>query len=273
MDEADRWRRSVAAWERWADPLAAMADRLNQPLLDAAAVAEGRAVLDLACGVGEPALSATKRVGARGRVIGLDFVPGMVAVAARRAAARSLGNATFIAGDMMALPFAAATFDCVTCRFGLMFVPAPAQALTEIARVLRPGGRVAVMVWGPKADNALFEVLDDSVTAVLGSPGPGTASLDALFRFSASGSVAAALAEAGFGQVAERALTPVRKEPEGSPFWQATLDMVLEVRLADADPEKRRRLEVEIEARFAARADTGIVTLPLHARIGTGFLD
>jgi ubiquinone/menaquinone biosynthesis C-methylase UbiE len=270
--EAARWRCSVAAWERWADPLAELADRLNQPLLDAAGIGErvGEVVLDLAAGVGEPALSAARRVGPEGRVIGLDLVPGMAAVAAARAAARGVGGVAFGVADMTALPLAVASVDRVTCRFGVMFVADPAAALAECRRVLRPGGRAAFMVWGPKADNALFEVLEAAVDTVLGPPADGVGGLQSLFRFARAGSLADLLTVAGFAPVTEQALTPVRKVPVGTPFWQATLEMTLGPRLAGATPAQRRRLDEDIEARFAAGARGGTVAVPLHARIVSG---
>jgi SAM-dependent methyltransferase len=271
--EAGRWRDSVAAWARWADPLAELADRLNQPLLDAAGVGAGGAdevVLDLAAGVGEPALSAARRLGPAGRVIGVDLVPGMAAVAASRARAGGAGRVAFLAADMAALPLAAAAVDRVTCRFGLMFVARPEAALAEVHRVLRPGGRAAFMVWGPKADNLLFEVLEAVVDEVLGPPVAAGGDLRSLFRFAGTGSLAGLLAAAGFVGVTEQALMPVRKVPAGAPFWQATLEMTLGSRLATATPDQRRRVPAGIETRFAALAVAGTVAVPLHARIVTG---
>src|SRR3546814_6699772 len=71
------------------------------------------------------------------------------------------------AADAEALPFPTASFDRVTCRFGLMFVSDVPAALAEVRRVLKPGGRAGFLVWGPLENNALFQVIRDALAAVL----------------------------------------------------------------------------------------------------------
>lgn len=265
--ERARWSASAELWDRWADPMADLADKLNQPLLDAAAVRPGSVVLDLASGAGEPALSAARRAGAAGFVLGTDLVPAMLTGAVRRAAAVDPRPA-FAAADMTVLPCGDGAFDAVTCRFGIMFVPDAPGALAEVRRVLKPGGRAAFMVWGPRADNALFAAVGGAVEDRLG-PDP-VHGIGPLFRYAAAGSLAAALTEAGFTGAAETALTPVRKAPRGQPFWRATLDMLFGARIAGLAPAERAALESDIVARFDAQAEGDTVPLPAHVRIGVG---
>lgn len=98
----------------------------------------GARVLDLACGTGDIAFE----MGARGaRVVGLDITPGMLEIAMRKAEAARY-RVAFVAGDMGALPFPAASFDVVTTGYGLRNVPHLAGALAEIHRVLRPEGKM-----------------------------------------------------------------------------------------------------------------------------------
>ncbi|MGQ9365984.1 class I SAM-dependent methyltransferase [Azospirillum sp. A39] len=265
--ERTRWAASADHWDRWADPMAELADKLNRPLLDAAGVADGMRVLDLASGAGEPALSAARRVGA-GQVVGTDLVPAMLAGAVRRAAEHAAAPG-FVAADMRHLPFADAAFDAATCRFGLMFVPDAVGALAEARRVLKPGGRIALMVWGPRADNALFDLVGSVVEERLG-PDP-VHRLDALFRFAAPGGLAGVLTRAGFARAEESALTPVRKAPLGQPVWRATLGMTFGPRVAPLPPAERESLEAAIARRFAERAEGDVVPLPAHVRIGVGW--
>lgn len=265
--ERDRWAASADAWDRWADPMADLADKLNRPLLDAAGLAEGERLLDLASGAGEPALSAARRAGPGGLVVGSDLVPGMMAGAVRRARGIDGPAPAFTAADMTALPFSDGAFDRVTCRFGIMFVPAVNAALREVRRVLRPGGKAAFMVWGPRAGNGLFAEIGDVVADHLGEDG----SLDPLFRFAGPGLLADAMRAAGFGETAETDLTPVRKAPAGQPFWRAALDMSFGHRLGSLDAERRGALEADIARRFDAQAVDGIVPVPSHARIVVGW--
>lgn len=265
--ERERWTASAALWDRWADPMAELADKLNQPLLDAAGVAAGAAVLDLASGTGEPALSAARRSGPDGLVVGTDLVPAMLTGAARRAASVS-PPPVFAAADMTVLPFADTVFDAVTCRFGIMFVPDARRALADVRRVLKPCGRAAFMVWGPRADNALFAVIGAAVEERLG-PDP-VHGLGPLFRFAEPGSLAMELRRAGFAHATETALTPVRKAPRAQPFWRPTLDMVFGPRIAGLSADERTALEADIAGRFDALAQGDAVPLPAHVRIAVG---
>ncbi len=264
--ERDRWAASADAWDRWADPMADLADKLNRPLLDAAGLAEGHRLLDLASGAGEPALSAARRAGPDGLVVGSDLVPGMMAGAVRRARGVEGPAPAFTAADMTALPFADAAFDGVTCRFGIMFVPGVDSALREVRRVLRPGGKAAFMVWGPRAGNGLFAEIGDAVADHLGEDG----SLDPLFRFAKPGLLSDVMRAAGFTETSETELTPVRKAPAGQPFWRAALDMSFGHRLGGLSAERRKALEADIARRFDAQAVDGIVPVPSHARIVVG---
>lgn len=108
--------------------------RWKRTLIERAGVQRGERALDLACGTGDLAF-ATAAQGAR--VVGLDLTPRMLQLAAGKSSA-----ATFLAGDMTSLPFRPQAFDLVTTGYGLRNVPDLPSAIDEIARVLRPGGRV-----------------------------------------------------------------------------------------------------------------------------------
>jgi len=152
-------------------------------VLDAAAVKAGQRVLDVACGTGILARAAAGRVGA---VVGLDVNEGMLAVARRHAA-----GIEWRQGRAEALPFEAESFDAVVSQFGLMFFDDRPQALREMRRVLRRGGRLAVAVWdslertpGYAAMTALLKRLfGDDIAAALRAPYclGDTQALEALF--------------------------------------------------------------------------------------------
>ena len=110
----------------------------KRKLIGLVAPAPGEAALDLATGTGDLAMGLLGRVGPSGSVIGLDFSPGMLAIARERHAGAAV---EWREGDMLALPFADAAFDVVTVGFGLRNVTDLDRALAEIARVLKPGGR------------------------------------------------------------------------------------------------------------------------------------
>jgi SAM-dependent methyltransferase len=111
-------------------------------VLDAAGVAPGRRVLDVACGTGVLARAAAALVGPSGSVAGVDPDPGMLTVAGQLAPAVEWRQ-----GVAESLPWPDRTFDAVVCQFGLMFFTDRERALREMLRVLAPGGRLAIAVW------------------------------------------------------------------------------------------------------------------------------
>jgi ubiquinone/menaquinone biosynthesis C-methylase UbiE len=115
-------------------------------LVDAARVAAGERVLDVACGTGVVARAAAKRVGPSGRVVGVDLNAGMIAVA-RSLLATSDASVEWLERSALDLRLESASFDVVLCQQGLQFFPDKAVALREMRRVLNYRGRLALSVW------------------------------------------------------------------------------------------------------------------------------
>ena len=133
-----------------------------QPMLDAVNPVDGNRLLDIGTGTGVVARAALIRVGAGGCVIGVDPNEGMLAVAQRLAPGLDLRR-----GDAECLPVDTDEVDCVTCQFALMFFHDRARAISEIARVTRPGGRVAVATWAAVEASpgyaAMIDLLADEI--------------------------------------------------------------------------------------------------------------
>jgi SAM-dependent methyltransferase len=183
--EHTRWQRAAAVY---GETFAPATEPFAEPLLDAASVARGVLVLDVACGVGLVTSRAAER-GAEAR--GLDFSAAMLAVARSRDK-----QLQFDEGDAEALPYADAAFDGVVSNFGIHHVPRPALALREAHRVLRAGGRVAFSFWADPSENVAWRLVFDAVgrhgdrtAAQVPAPGGG---------FDSAGRCVDALAAAGF---------------------------------------------------------------------------
>jgi SAM-dependent methyltransferase len=136
-------------------------------LLEQLALRIGEHVLDVACGTGLVSLRAAQIVGPQGQVVGVDLSERMVQAAGRRARAVGLHPVRFERMDAEQLDLADASLDVVLCAFGLMYLPEPERALQELMRVLRPGGRLGLAVWGERERcgwSALFPIVDAEVT-------------------------------------------------------------------------------------------------------------
>ena len=206
----EQWQSAADAWDRWTPTLQAWLGPATEVMLDLAAIGPGDRVLDVAAGAGEPAITTAKRVGPTGSVLATDISPNILACARRAAAAQGVTNLETRVMDGEHLDLPDASFDAVLSRVGLIYFPDRQRALAEMRRVLRPGGRVATMVYSTADRNQFFSVPIDIIRRraqlpppVPGQPGP--------FSLGGPGVLEDAYRQAGFGQIVVRTLdAPVR---------------------------------------------------------------
>lgn len=159
MSDSDRGQVNTSAAEVYeAFFVPALFQEWGNRVAEAAQVQAGQRVLDVACGTGVLARAAAERVGPAGEVVGLDINKGMLAVARQKAP-----HIEWRHGPAEALPFEDNSFDTVVSQFALMFFEDRRAALKEMARVLRPGGHLAVAVWDSLENTPAYA----TVTALL----------------------------------------------------------------------------------------------------------
>ncbi len=261
----------VPLLRRWHDKGVVAGKHVTAVLLDGADLRPGLRVLDLACGAGTPALDVARSVGPAGRVVAVDTSETLLALGREYAQAGGLPQVEFRAADAMSLPFPDESFDRVTSRFGAMYFADLQAALSESLRVLRPGGLVAWLVWGP-FDQPFFQA---TVQVAMRHAGirevpPETAHP---FCFAAGGILERALRGAGFEDVQE-----TRHEVPWS--WPGTPEEACEsffvgappfrVILDRLTPSARTRTEAEIVDRFRAFQRNDIVEVPQLVILATG---
>jgi len=141
------WDKAAAQYERfWARQLEPAQTRM----FDLAALEVGEQVLDVACGTGLITFRAQRAVGPGGRVVATDISDEMVQAVCQAALEQGATNVSAERMDAEELRLPDASFDAALCALGLMYCPEPGNALREMLRVLKPGGRVAVAVWGAR---------------------------------------------------------------------------------------------------------------------------
>jgi ubiquinone/menaquinone biosynthesis C-methylase UbiE len=209
------WAQVAPSWEQHADYVDARGALVTEEMLELAAPQPGERVLELACGPGGLGIAAAERIAPDGEVVLSDVAAEMTAIAARRVDASGLDNVTTLELDLERIDQPDGSYDLVLCREGLMFAPDPGRAVREIARVLRPGGRVTIAVWGPRERNPWLGLVLDSVSAQLGKPVPPPG-VPGPFSLADADELAGLLDAAGLAEVAVRDL-PV-------PMWVGSFD-------------------------------------------------
>ena len=197
------WNRVAGGWEKWDRFFDEQMAFLNHRLVADARLRAGMRVLDLGSGTGYPALLEAQTVGPNGSVIGLDLAEQMLAAARRKATALGLANVTFRTSDVTTLPFDANSFDAVTSRFCLMFLPEIPKAAAEIARVLKPGCWVAAAVWSAPDKNPSIGLSMEAVKKVVELPLPDPTA-PGIFRLAKPGDLAGMLQQAGLVDVTDQ---------------------------------------------------------------------
>jgi SAM-dependent methyltransferase len=198
-DAATAWDGATGdIWTDNADLFDAGVARYLKPFLDAAAIEPAAHVLDVGCGNGLTTREAA-RLASAGSATGVDLSTRMLDQARRRAAADGLANISFVQADVQIADLGEARYDRVISRNGVMFFGDPVAAFANLARALKPGGRMVLLVWQPMAENPWFTAFREAVAVGRDLPlpppdGPGPFALGDPER------VRALLTAAGFGE-------------------------------------------------------------------------
>jgi len=221
---------------------------LTRALIEQARIGPGQSVLDVAGGSGEPSLTIAQVVQPTGSVMCTDAIAEMVAVAEREAVDRGVENVKFRQCTADSLPFADDLFDVAVCRLGVMFFPDPLAALREMLRVIKPGGRVALAVWGKSELNPYSYVVTRIISRYVPATPVAPDAPDA-FRFAEPGKLAGILEEAGAIDVAECVVefdiaAPLSPEE----FWnmRSEISETLREKLKTVSSEDKRRMADEV---------------------------
>ena len=154
----EQWQCAAQAWNDWGPLLRAWLGPSTEIMLDMAAIEPGHRVLDVAAGAGDQTLQTATRVGPAGRVLATDISPNILAFAEANARNAGLGNVETKVLDGEELDVPEGAFDAVISRVGLIYFPDQQKALAGMKRALKPGGRVAAIVYSTAESNKFFSI-------------------------------------------------------------------------------------------------------------------
>jgi SAM-dependent methyltransferase len=265
--------RTVAAWRKWHAQIAAFTRGATDAILEAAQLRSGMRVLDLASGVGDPALSLAREVAPSGQVTATDLGPGMISLAEELARKKSITNIEFHEASAESLPFADKSYDVLTCRFGVMFFPDLPKALRECYRVLKPGGRAAFVAWGKKEQPFFTTTAGIVLKHVPVPPPPPDPDAPSLFMFGDRDRLRRALEAAGFNNVHEEdRIVAGRWASSVEEYWEQFTEVAAPFRplIDQLTPEKKVQAQAEILAALKKFWNGKELNMPLEIVIGTG---
>ena len=267
----EMWAGVAGQWGDQAEEIDERGAAITETMLARTAPAPGERVLELACGPGGAGLAAAALVGDSGEATLSDAVPAMVAIAAARAADRGLGNVRTAVLDLDQIDRPDGSYDVVLCREGLMFAVEPAGAVREIHRVLRPGGRVAVAVWGPRAQNPWLALVLDAVGAELGMPVPPPG-IPGPFSLDDRDGLATLLAGAGLADVVVEDVAVPLRSPSFEAWWTRTTALAgpLAAIVAGLPDATRAALADRLRAALIPYTSPAGVELPGLAVVASG---
>lgn len=206
----EQWQTAAQAWNDWSSLLRTWLGPATESMLDMAKVGPGDRVLDVAAGAGDQTLQTAERVGPSGYVLATDISANILDFAAQNARRAGHSNIETRVLDGENLDVAESTFDAVISRVGLIYFPDQQKALAGMKRALKPGGRVAAIVYGTADKNTFFSIPVSVIrrranlpAPLPGQPGP--------FSLGGAGVLEEALRKAGFRDVQSQAVpAPVR---------------------------------------------------------------
>jgi ubiquinone/menaquinone biosynthesis C-methylase UbiE len=268
--QRETWAKCSPGWDKWDGVIREQLGPVGTAMIERLGVGDDQQHLDIAAGTGEPGLSIA-RLAPKGRVVLTDLAPEMLEVAARRADAEGLANIETQVCSADDLPFADATFDSVSVRFGYMFFPDLAKATAEFARVLRPGGRVCSSVWISPEDNPWTSIAMRAIAAEV-QLAPTDPSGPNMFRCAAPGAVSALYATAGLRDIAEWEVGVELVTTSPTQYWEVVSEHISSavVALQQVDETARERIGAQVVADVAAYEKDGAIRVPGLARCTVG---
>ncbi|MBI2889314.1 MAG: methyltransferase domain-containing protein [Nitrospirae bacterium] len=269
--QREEWTRVAPGWEKWDAVFDRNLSFINYRLVAEARLRPGFRVLDLGSGTGYPALLAAQAVTPEGSVVGLDLSEAMLTVARRKAKEQGLSNVEFMAADACAIDLGDASFDAVTSRFCLMFLPDIQKAVRDIARVLKPGGYLAAAVWSAPEKNPMTSAPMGVLKKMLSLPTPDP-DQPGIFRLAKPGDLRGTMESAGLDTIVEDETVGESFYASADEYFEALMEIAapLQTLFAKLSTEQKAGAEAEIKQAVSKFRRNGHLALPMAVRVVSG---
>lgn len=251
-----------AAADYFDHPVSSFWHRFGRRTIERLDLSAGERVLDVCSGSGGSALPAAVRVGADGCVVAVDLAERLIGLAKAKSDAQRLTNIEFRVEDMLTLDYPDHSFDAVVCVFGIFFVPDMSEAVSELWRMVKPGGRLAITTWGPN----LFEPASSVFWEIIESERPDLhRAFNPWDRISEPDGLGRMLAEAGVPNVDIQAEAGTHPLSEPEDWWKIAMGSGYRGTLEKLDSASFKRVRADNLSRLAKDRIAMIETNVLYA--------
>lgn len=264
------WNKFSPGWKKWDALTMDFLKPMGEEIIRQLDLQKDDVVLDVATGTGEPGLTIAGKV-PEGKVVMIDLAEDMLKIARENAVSRGLDNIETKVCDVSELPFPDNTFDAISCRFGYMFFPDLKVATRELARVLKPGGKIAIAVWNVPEKNFW-------VTAIMGTikkhmdiqPPPPDA--PGMFRTAKEDLVTGLFSEAGLKNVRQKEVVSKLNCKTADAYWEMMTEVGAPIvaALNEADDETHAKIKNEVFERVRQKYPEGDVRMDSSALVVYG---
>lgn len=261
----DRWVELAPLLCKNSDFVDAWTKESTDLIISAFSNLEGKRVLDIACGTGDPTLSLAIGVGENSEIVGLDFIPELIKELENRAKRKNLKNVSGKVGNSLNLPFKDETFDAICCRFGMQYLNdnLKIRQLQEAYRVLKKGGRIVIVDWGEEGHGEIKNVYLDVLKKYKSTEKVDKASTD--FNLIAASKFAQLLESADFLNV-QSDYTEIHWRWNGTPesFWIFIRSMAPQMGpiFANIPEETANKIHEEVHQNVGKYYDGSVVSIP-----------
>lgn len=261
QQQKESWDKFSPGWKKWDDLVMDFLNPMGEEIIRSLKLKKKDVVLDVASGTGEPGLTISSVV-SDGKVVMTDLSEGMLSVARAKAIKNGVSNCEFYNCNACELPFEDGCFDAVSCRLGFMFVPETHKAAKEIVRVLKPGGRASITVWGAPEKNFWVTCIMDAIQKYIPvtPPPPGA---PGMFRCADSGRMISLLEHVGLKDVGHTEITGKVDYGSHDTYWENMNDVgaAVVMALGKADEGTKMMIRQELDELIHQKCCNGNVEL------------
>lgn len=240
------WNRFSPGWKKWDELFMDFLKPNGDEIIRMLNLKDNDVVLDVAAGTGEPGLTIASKL-TTGKVVITDLAEDMLEIARENATERGIKNIETLACDVTELPFPDNTFDAISCRFGFMFFPDMLLAAKEMARVLKPGGRIATSVWNVPEKNFWIMAIMGTINKNMVLP-PPPAGAPGMFRCSKEGLISGIFGQAGLKNISVKEVAGKMNCKTTDVYWNSMNEVAAPVvaALSSADEAMKEKIKQEV---------------------------